>query len=52
MTVAEMLNRISAHELFEWMAFYVLDAEEQAEADERAIAEDQHPQGQTVMRNL
>lgn len=52
MTVAEMLDRISAHELFEWMAFYVIDAEEQAEADERAIEDAQHPQGQHVMRNL
>ncbi|MGQ4513701.1 hypothetical protein [Streptomyces sp. DW26H14] len=47
-----MLNRISAHELHEWMAFYVIDAEEQAEADEKAIADAQQPRGQSMMRNL
>lgn len=52
MTVAEMLSRISAHELHEWMAFSVIDAEEQAEADEKAISAAQHPQGQSTMRNL
>lgn len=52
MTVAEMLDRISAHELVEWMHFYALDAEEQAEADEQAIEAAQRPAGRTTMRNL
>lgn len=50
MTVAEMLNRISAHEFHEWMAFYIIDAQEQAEADEQAI-ESAQPHHNS-MRNL
>jgi hypothetical protein len=36
MTVREMLNRIDSRELSEWMAYYMLEAEEREQADKKA----------------
>jgi hypothetical protein len=36
MTVRELLTRIDSQELSEWMAYYMLEAEEQEQANKKA----------------
>jgi len=36
MTVAQMLRSISSYEITEWIAYYVLEAEDQEAANKRA----------------
>ena len=36
MTVQQMLNNISSHEITEWIAYYILEAEDQEAANKRA----------------
>jgi hypothetical protein len=36
MTVSQMLKSLDSRELSEWMAFYMLEAEEQEQADKKA----------------
>ena len=36
MTVAQMLGSISSYEITEWIAYYVLEAEDQEAANKRA----------------
>jgi len=36
MTVQQMLESISSHEITEWIAYYILEAEDQEAANKRA----------------
>jgi len=36
MTVQQMLNNISSYEITEWIAYYILEAEDQEAANKRA----------------